>query len=87
MYVNPSIGRIILSRAIGSVFFIATAVVISIVKMPEEKKEWVVLQFPQGPFAGRVNVAINGEWVVSAQTIKEIMDKHASNQELTTTQN
>lgn len=32
MYVNPSIGRIILSRAIGSVFFIATAVVISIVK-------------------------------------------------------
>ena len=55
--------------------------------MPEEKREWVVIQFPQGPFAGRVNVAINGEWVVSAQTIKEIMDKHASNQELTTTQN
>ena len=55
--------------------------------MPEGKKEWVVIQFPQGPFAGKVNVAINGEWVVSAQTIKEIMDKRTSNQELTTTQN
>ena len=32
MYAAPSIGRIVLSRAIGSVFFIATAVIICIIK-------------------------------------------------------
>jgi len=32
MYVNPSIGRMVLSRAIGSVFVIATAVIICIIK-------------------------------------------------------
>lgn len=32
MYVGPSIGRFILSRAIGSVFVIATAVIICIIK-------------------------------------------------------
>lgn len=32
MYVNPGIGRMVLSRAIGSVFVIATAVIICIIK-------------------------------------------------------
>ena len=32
MYVNFSVGRMLLSRAIGSVFFIATAVIICIIK-------------------------------------------------------
>lgn len=42
--------------------------------MNEEKKEWVVVRFPQGPFQGTVNVAISGEWVVSANTAKELME-------------
>lgn len=32
MYAAPSLGRIILSRAIGSIFFVATAVIICIIK-------------------------------------------------------
>lgn len=32
MYAAPSIGRFVLSRVIGSVFFIATAVIICIIK-------------------------------------------------------
>lgn len=32
MYVAPSIGRMLLSRAIGSIFFVATAVIICIIK-------------------------------------------------------
>lgn len=32
MYAAPNIGRIVLSKVIGSVFFIATAVIICIIK-------------------------------------------------------
>lgn len=55
MYVAPSIGRMLLSRAIGSVFFIATAVIICIIKEEfnarrEEKMGARV--FPNGPIHG-----------------------------------
>ena len=50
MYVNPSVGRLVLSRAIGSVFVIATAVIICIIK--EEFNERRKKKLGSGAFPG-----------------------------------
>lgn len=42
--------------------------------MNEERKNWVVIHFPNGPFQGSVNLAIAGKDVVSADAAKEMID-------------
>lgn len=42
--------------------------------MNEEKKRWVPVFFPNGPFKGNVNLSINGANVCSAETAKELID-------------
>lgn len=56
MYVNPTIGRMLLSRAIGSVFFVATAVIICIIKeiFNERRQEKMGSHFfPDGRVQGK----------------------------------
>ena len=42
--------------------------------MNEDKKRWVPVYFPKGPFKGSVNLAIKGENVVTADAAKELID-------------
>ena len=42
--------------------------------MNEEKKRWVPVCFPNGPFNGSVNLAIKGDNVVTADAAKELID-------------
>ena len=43
--------------------------------MSADKKRWVVIHFPEGPFKGSINLAIKGEYVVSAKAAKTIIDE------------
>lgn len=42
--------------------------------MPEEKKRWVPVCFPMGPFTGSVNIAVKGEHVITAEDAKKLID-------------
>lgn len=42
--------------------------------MNADKKNWVPIFFPEGPFKGSVNLSIKGENVVSAETAKQLID-------------
>ena len=42
--------------------------------MNEDKKRWIPVCFPAGPFNGSVNIALKGANVVSAKEAKELID-------------
>ena len=42
--------------------------------MNADKKRWVPICFPQGPFTGSVNLLIKGESVVTAEAAKNLID-------------
>lgn len=42
--------------------------------MNADKRNWVPVFFPMGPFEGSVNLSIKGENVVSAEAAKKLID-------------
>lgn len=47
--------------------------------MTNDKKRWVPVMFPAGPFPGSVNIAIKGENVVTSEVAKQLIDSVEGN--------
>lgn len=43
--------------------------------MSEKKKRWAVVHFPNGEFAGKMTIGIDGKYVMNAEMAKQIIDK------------
>lgn len=75
MYVAPSIGRMLLSRAIGSVFFIATAVIICIIKEEFNAKRYEKMGarvLPNGYIQGKCKYCNQREQCFNSRGSKEV---------------
>lgn len=42
--------------------------------MSENKKRWVVIHFPNGEFAGKMAIGIDGKYVMSSDMAKQTID-------------
>lgn len=43
--------------------------------MSENKKRWAVIHFPNGEFAGKMTIGIDGKYVMNAEMAKQVIDK------------